>query len=56
MSELDKKRRSKVPLVIIDLELNKLQHVVLFPEKVEKAKQATVRLGLPTKRAKNYAK
>lgn len=38
---------SKVPLVIIDPELNKYKDVVLFPEKVEKAKAAIARLGLP---------
>ena len=38
---------SKVPLVIIDPALNKLKDVVLFPEKVEQAKQAIARLGLP---------
>ena len=43
---------SKVPLVIIDPELNKLRDVVLFPAKVEKAKQAIARLGLPTQSRK----
>lgn len=42
---------SKVPLVIIDPELNKLKDVILFPEKVEKAKLAIARLGIPGKPA-----
>jgi hypothetical protein len=42
---------SKVPLVIIDPELNKLKDVVLFPEKVENAKLAIARLGIPGKPA-----
>ena len=38
---------SKVPLVIIDPELNKLKGIVLFPEKVANAREAINRLGLP---------
>lgn len=37
----------KVPVVRIDKSLNKYSNVVLFPEKVEKAKQAFEKLGLP---------
>jgi len=37
----------KVPVVRVDKSLNKYTDVVLFPEKVEKAKQAFVKLGLP---------
>ncbi len=37
----------KVPVVRIDKSLNKYSKVVLFPEKVEKAKQAIERTGLP---------
>ena len=39
----------KVPVVRIDKSLNKYSHVVLFPEKVEKAKEAIARIGLPEK-------
>ena len=39
----------KVPVVRIDKSLNKYSHVVLFPEKVEKAKEAIARIGLPKK-------
>ena len=42
--ELNKK---KIPVVRIDKSLNKYSNVVLFPEKVEKAKQAIEKLGLP---------
>ena len=42
--ELNKK---KVPVVRIDKSLNKYSNVVLFPEKVEKAKQAFEKFGLP---------
>ncbi len=37
----------KVSVVRIDKSLNKYTNVVLFPEKVEKAKQAFEKLGLP---------
>jgi hypothetical protein len=38
---------SKVPLVIIDKRLNDLDNVILFPEKVEQAKQIIRKIGLP---------
>ncbi len=37
----------KVPVVRIDKLLNKYSKVVLFPEKVEKAKVAFEKFGLP---------
>ena len=37
----------KVPVVRIDKSLNKYSNMVLFPEKVEKAKQAFEKFGLP---------
>ena len=37
----------KIPIVRIDKSLNKYSNVVLFPEKVEKAKQAFEKAGLP---------
>jgi hypothetical protein len=51
MKTITELNASKVPLVIIDSELNKLKDVVLFPEKVEKAKLAIARLGIPGKPA-----
>ncbi|WP_201983577.1 hypothetical protein [Hymenobacter rubidus] len=47
MNYVIKSNADKVPLVIIDPELNKLKGTVLFPEKVATAKQAINRLGLP---------
>lgn len=44
IAELNKK---KVPVVRIDKSLNKYSNVVLFPEKVEKARIALEKLGLP---------
>lgn len=37
----------KVPVVRINKSLNKYDHVVLFPEKVEKAKEAFQKFGVP---------
>lgn len=42
--ETDKKR---IPGVIIDPELNKYDNVVLFPEKLAKAKEQLKKSGLP---------
>lgn len=44
---------SKIPLVIIDKRLNSLDDVVLFPEKVEKAKKIIERTGLPLQKQKS---
>jgi hypothetical protein len=37
----------KLPVVRIDKALNKYSNVVLFPEKVKKAKKAFKEIGLP---------
>ncbi len=37
----------KVPVVRIDKSLNKYDNVVLFPEKVNKAKEAFEKFGVP---------
>lgn len=43
----------KIPVVRIDKSLNKYSKVVLFPEKVKKAKQAFEKLGLPNLKTHN---
>jgi hypothetical protein len=43
----------KVPLVIIDKKLNRLDDVVLFPKKVEKAKKIIDKIGLPKQKLHN---
>ena len=40
---------SKIPLVIIDKRLDRLDKIVLFPEKVAKAKKTMAKTGLPKK-------
>lgn len=52
MKSIAELNASKVPLVIIDPKLNELKNVILFPEKVAKAKAAIARLGLPAKQEK----
>lgn len=52
MKSIQELNSSKVPIVIIDKSLDKLDNVVLFPEKVEKAKAAIAKLGLPEKSAR----
>ena len=37
----------KIPVVRIDKSLNKYSNLVLFPDKVEKAKKAIEKMGLP---------
>ena len=56
MKSIAELNASKVPLVIIDPELNKLQGAVLFPKKVEKAKEVIARLGLPKRIDENVGK
>lgn len=39
----------KMPIVVIDRKFDKLDNIVLFPEKVEKAKNTIAKTGLPKK-------
>ncbi|MCY7293060.1 MAG: hypothetical protein LH615_12845 [Ferruginibacter sp.] len=49
MKTIAELNRSKVPLVIIDKRLNKLNEIILFPRKVENAKKIIAKFGLPKK-------
>ena len=49
MKSSAKPREKKVPAVQKDPALNRYSNQVLFPEKVEKAKAALEKLGLPGK-------
>ena len=49
MKIVEELKESKVPIVIIDKSLDKLNDIVLFPEKVEKAKETIAKIGLPKK-------
>ncbi len=49
MKSIIELNEKKLPIVRIDKSLNKYSNVILFPEKVEKAKAAIAKLGLPSK-------
>lgn len=49
MKTIEELNASKVPNVIIDKSLDKLDDIVLFPHKVEKAKATIAKIGLPKK-------
>jgi len=49
MKTIKELNESKVPIVKLDKSLDKLNDVVLFPEKVKKAKETIAEIGLPKK-------
>ena len=49
MKTIEELNASKVPIVIIDKSLDKLDEIVLFPEKVKKANETIAKIGLPSK-------
>ncbi|HEY5462814.1 MAG TPA: hypothetical protein VIJ95_06110 [Hanamia sp.] len=54
MKTIEELKGSKVPIVIIDKKLDKLDDIVLFPEKVEKARKTISKTGLPKKYPQNH--
>ena len=50
MKTIQELNASKVPIVIIDPKLAELDKKVLFPEKVEKARQTIAKIGLPVRK------
>ena len=48
--------QSKTPIVVFDKELEKLQNVVLFPEKLKMANQFIKKYGLPKEYYQQLAK
>ena len=46
-NKIDSLNSSKVPIIVFDKELEKLQDKVFFPEKLEKANQILAQVGLP---------
>ena len=53
MKSIQELNNSKVPIVIIDKSLNKLDSIVLFPDKVKKAKETIAKIGLPKKQPRS---
>lgn len=54
MKSIQELNDSKVPIVIVDKSLDKLDNVVLFPDKVEKAKETIAKTGLPKKQKHSH--
>ena len=51
-NKIDSLNNSKVPIIVFDKELEKLQDKVLFPEKLEKANKILAKVGLPKRENK----
>ena len=51
-NKIDSLNSSKVPIIVFDKELEKLQDKVLFPEKLEKANEILAKVGLPKRKSK----
>jgi hypothetical protein len=47
MKKIDKLNQSKVPIIVMDKELEKLRDIVLFPDKLKKAEKILKTVGLP---------
>lgn len=47
MKEIDERNQSNVPIVLVDKSLNQYSDQVLFKEKVDKANEALLKMGLP---------
>lgn len=48
-TKIEELNSSKVPVIVFDKELEKLQDKVLFPEKLKKANEILSKVGLPKK-------
>ena len=48
-TKIEELNKSKTPIIAFDKELEKLQGVVLFPRKLEKANEILKDVGLPKK-------
>ena len=51
-NKIDSLNNSKVPIIVFDQELEKLQDKVFFPEKLEKANKILAKVGLPRRESK----
>ena len=49
-NKIDSLNSSKVPIIVFDKELEKMQDKVLFPQKLEKANEILSKVGLPKRR------
>jgi hypothetical protein len=49
MTKIEVLNQSKVPVIVFDKKLEQFRDKVLFPEKLEKAKEILAKVGLPKK-------
>ena len=49
ISKIEDLNRSKVPIIVFNKNLEQYREKVLFPEKLEKAKEILAKVGLPMK-------
>ena len=47
MTSIEELNQSKVPIIVFDKKLEQFRDKVLFPEKLEKAKEILAKVGLP---------
>ncbi len=50
MTSIDDLNQSKIPVIVFDKKLEQFRDKVLFPEKLEKAKEILSKVGLPLKK------
>jgi len=47
MTTIEELNQSKIPVIVFDKKLEQFRDKVLFPEKLEKAKEILAKFGLP---------
>jgi len=47
MTTIEELNQSKIPVIVFDKNLEKFRDKILFPEKLEKAKEILAKVGLP---------
>ena len=47
MTKIEELNQSKIPVIVFDKKLEQFRDKVLFPEKLEKAKEILGKVGLP---------
>ncbi len=49
MKTIEELNQSKIPIIVFDKKLEQFRDKILFPEKLEKAKEILSKVGLPKK-------
>ena len=50
MNKIEELNQSKIPVIVFDKKLEQFRDKVLFPEKLDKAKEILAKFGLPNKK------